>query len=120
MRAPNAYENTQKDGPWLLRLALGGRGLARLLGLSGGRAITLGGSSRGRLVRARSRSGGSGWLPRVVGHVPAAALELDGGRREQAFELAPTFLTGPERPVRKLLNLLDVRATFAASILVER
>ena len=69
----------------------------------------------GRAVR-----GDGGGLPSIIGHVPAAALELNGWRRQNALKAASAFLTPGQRRIRKLLDFLNVLSALRASILVKR
>src|SRR2546423_15217581 len=62
--------------------------------------------------------GGGSTLARIIGYVPARALELQRGRRDQALHRATAFRTLPRRRVGKLLNLFKTMAAFAALIFV--
>src|SRR5581483_10408283 len=105
-----------------LARALGGV-LRRRVGLGCGVGLLL----RRLLVarrRGRGRSGLAGRrgpLLRVVGDVPAAALELNRGRRQQFVDgaLAAQLADG-QRLVRELLDLLEPPAAGVALILVKR
>ena len=58
-------------------------------------------------------------LPGVVGDVPAAALELKRGRRDQLVYGSATSRALPDRRVRKLLNRFETMRAGIALIFVE-
>ena len=64
--------------------------------------------------------GPGGGLPRIIGHVPAAPLELNGRRRQNSLELACAFLTLGQRRVREFLDFLNVLSALRANVLVKR
>src|SRR5262249_17292813 len=67
-----------------------------------------------RRVSAAGRSG------RVVGLVPAGALELEAGRRDEPLELAAAGFAFFHRWVAHLLHVLEVPFAFGTLIFVDR
>src|SRR3990172_7615270 len=59
-------------------------------------------------------------LAAVVGHVPAAAFELDGGGGEQAVGSAAAVHAGSLRRVAELLDQLEPLAAAPALVFVQR
>ena len=56
----------------------------------------------------------------IVGHIPSGPFELDGGRRDQPFELASAFLALGQGRIRELLDFLDALSALRTLVLVKR
>src|SRR2546426_12551728 len=62
----------------------------------------------------------AGCFPGIVRHVPAGALELNGGRCRPAFLFAGALRAILQMRPGTLFNLLDAMAAFGAPVLVKR